>query len=266
MTSPAPAELTLETRAFYVRALETLNKARAPYLVGGAYAFSRYTDIERHTKDFDIFVKQEDLEVVLKVLVRLGYQVEPTFPHWLAKAFSRDDFIDIIFSAGNGVATVDDRWFEHAVEGTVLGVTARLIPAEEMIWSKAFIMERERYDGADVAHILHARAEQLDWDRLIERFDNYHRILLVHLLLFGFIYPAERERIPRQVLETLIAKVEPELGTNDRRNLCQGTLLSREQYLIDVTLRNYQDARQEPRGTLTKGDIAHWTAAIKTID
>ena len=34
-----------------------------------------------------------------------------------------------------------------------------LIPAEEMIWSKAFIMERERYDGADVAHILRACAE-----------------------------------------------------------------------------------------------------------
>ena len=266
MASPTPTELTPETLAFYVRALQALNKARAPYLVGGAYAFGRYTGIERHTKDFDIFVKHEDLEPVLKVLARLGCHVEPTFPHWLAKAYSGDDFIDVIFGAGNGVATVDDGWFEHAVDSPVLGIASRLIPAEEMIWSKAFVMERERYDGADVAHILHARAEQMDWDRLIERFADYHRVLLVHLLLFGFIYPAERTRIPKHVIDGLIARVEPELEANDRRNLCQGTLLSREQYLIDVTRGSYQDARQEPRGTLSKEDIAHWTAAIKTID
>ena len=28
-----------------------------PFLVGGAYAFARYTGIERHTKDFDVFVR-----------------------------------------------------------------------------------------------------------------------------------------------------------------------------------------------------------------
>jgi hypothetical protein len=27
-----------------------------------------------------------------------------------------------------------------------------------MIWSKAFVMERERYDGADVAHVILRRA------------------------------------------------------------------------------------------------------------
>src|SRR5687768_12700047 len=151
MASPAPALLTPKTQAFYVRAMEALNKAGAPYLVGGAYAFNRYTGIERHTKDFDIFVERKDLEQVLKVLARIGCDIEPTFPHWLAKAFHGDDFVDVIFSAGNGIAVVDEEWFRYAVDGTVLGVPARLIPAEEMIWSKAFLMERERFDGADVA-------------------------------------------------------------------------------------------------------------------
>ena len=58
----------------------------------------------------------------------------------------------MIFSSGNGVATVDDEWFAHAPEGEVLGLPVRLVPAEEMIWSKAFIMERERFDGADIMH------------------------------------------------------------------------------------------------------------------
>jgi hypothetical protein len=58
---------------------------------------------------------------------------------------------------------------------------------EETIWSKAFVMERERYDGADIAHLLRASAERLDWHRLLERFDAHWPVLLSHLILFGFI-------------------------------------------------------------------------------
>ena len=73
------------------------------------------------------------------------------FPHWLGKIHRGEHFMDMIFSSGNGVARVDDLWFEHAPKTNVLGVIVRLSPVEEMIWSKAFIQERERFDGADVA-------------------------------------------------------------------------------------------------------------------
>ena len=36
-----------------------------PFLVGGAYAFARYTGIERHTKDFDVFVRPRDFDRAL---------------------------------------------------------------------------------------------------------------------------------------------------------------------------------------------------------
>jgi hypothetical protein len=42
-----------------------------------------------------------------------------------------------------------------------------------MIWSKAFIMERERFDGADVMHLIHENANRLDWNRLLERFGQH---------------------------------------------------------------------------------------------
>jgi hypothetical protein len=260
--SATPIELPTETRDFYVRALQAMNKASAPYLVGGAYAFERYTGIPRHTKDFDIFVRESDLAAVLAVLEESGFETEQTFPHWLAKAYNGQDFVDVIFGAGNGVAVVDELWFEFAVEARVFDVPVKLIPVEEMIWSKAFIMERERYDGADIAHLLKARAEQLNWPRLLARFGPHWRVLLVHLILFGFIYPSERTRVPRRVMEALIRKIEPELTTNDRRHLCQGTLISRAQFLIDVGVWGYQDARLLPRGTMTAEDIAQWTAAI----
>ena len=64
----------------------------------------------------------------------------------------------------------------------VLDVPVRLIPPEEMIWSKSFVRERERYDGADVAHVLRACADTLDWPRLVRRFDAHWRVLLHHLV------------------------------------------------------------------------------------
>src|SRR5256885_14892558 len=150
------------TRDFYSHGLSLLDKNKLPYLVGGAYAFARYTGIERHTKDFDIFIRRGDWERAAKILRNAGYEIDLSFPHWLGKAFSGEDFIDLIFSAGNGVATVDEVWFDHAVPGRVVDMDVQLIPAEEMIWSKGLIMERERYDGADVAHIIHAVGENLD--------------------------------------------------------------------------------------------------------
>jgi hypothetical protein len=266
MSTPAAASLiSEETRAFYVRSMKALHTAQVPYLVGGAYAFARYTGIERHTKDFDIFVREHDQAGALEAFQKMGCETEPTFPHWLSKAFHGEDFVDIIFSAGNGVARVDEEWFEYALDGIVLGVPVKLIPAEEMIWSKGFIMERERFDGADVAHILRARSAEIDWGRLLRRFGGHHRVLLVHLLLFGFIYPSERNQIPAEVIRDLMGRVDAELDQNDRRNLCQGTLISRQQYLTDIQQWGYKDARQEPRGSMTREDIAHWTAAIETI-
>jgi hypothetical protein len=62
--------------------------------------------------------------------------------------------VDVIWSSGNGIANVDPSWFEYALEEDVLGQHVFLCPPEEMIWSKAFVMERERFDGADVILVL----------------------------------------------------------------------------------------------------------------
>ena len=40
--------------------------------------------------------------------------------------------------------------------------------------------------------------------------------------------------------------------------MCQGTLLSRSQYLVDVEERGYRDARVEPRGNMSPGDVERW--------
>ncbi|HEV8630365.1 MAG TPA: hypothetical protein VGV61_08610, partial [Thermoanaerobaculia bacterium] len=68
----AALALSEETQAFYCRMLAALDRAGAPFLVGGAYALARYTGIERYTKDFDIFVKPSDLSQVEQLLEDAG--------------------------------------------------------------------------------------------------------------------------------------------------------------------------------------------------
>jgi hypothetical protein len=252
-----------QSAAFYREALEHLQGARVPFLVGGAYAFGHYTGIARHTKDFDIFVRPEDARRTLEVLAAAGFDTELTFPHWLGKAYRGDDFIDVIFSSGNGLVRVDDDWFKHFVEGEQVGVPVHLCPPEEMIWSKAFVMERERFDGADIMHLIRACGPELDWARLLDRFGPHWRVLLSHLVLFGYVYPAERGRVPKHILDVLLRRLQGELDNAPAlAGLCQGTLLSREQYLPDLQQWGYQDARLQPRGPMTEEQVEIWTDAI----
>src|SRR5262249_36493306 len=232
---------------FFCEALRALQNAQVPFLVGGAYALACHSGVVRHTKDLDLFTRPEDCERVLEVLLAAGFRTELTDPCWLAKAYAGEDFIDVIFSSGNAIAQVDDGWFEHAIAAKVLGMTVQLCPLEETIWSKAFVMERERYDGADIAHLLRACGERLDWVRLLDRFGTHWRLLLSHLILFSFIYPSEPGRIPPSVMRTLVDRLQSETrNPSSSGRLCQGTLLSKAQYTIDIEHWGYQDARLLP--------------------
>jgi hypothetical protein len=162
------------------------------------------------------------------------------------------------------VTPVDDRWFRNNAEALVLGVPVRIANMEDSVLSKAFIMERERYDGADIAHLLQANAEHVDWPGLLERFGANWRVLLAHLTLFGFVYPGERHRVPQWVMEQLVAKLAEEVRrpSGEDPHVCAGTLLSREQYLHDVERLGYIDGRLTAASTMTEEDVAVWTEAI----
>ena len=261
--SAAARRLDDATREFYRDAMALMDAGGLEYLVGGAYAFAEYTGIVRHTKDFDVFIRRRDFDRAAEIFEAAGYKTELTFPHWIGKAFRGDDFVDLIFSAGNGVAEVDDLWFTRAVPAIVFGMDVRLIPAEEMLWSKGLIMERERFDGADVAHLLNAVGENLDWRHLIARYGRYWRVLHAHLILFGFIYPSDRCKIPDWVMEMMARRLAVDTERGEAYDkICYGTLLSRQQYLVDIDERGYKDARLEPLGNMSEEEIAKWTAGI----
>lgn len=257
-------ELEAQTRAFYCQVLDILNKSQIPFLVGGGFAFSHYTGITRYTKDLDLFVRPDDCPQILEVLSQNGYRTELTASQWLGKAYCGEDCVDLIFNSANGVSEVDELWFEYAVEDQILGIPVRVCPVEETIWSKAFVMARDRFDGPDVVHLIRACSDRLDWQRLLRRFGNHWRVLFSHLILFGFIYPGERSRIPNWVMDKLFQRLQHEVNsTPPAEKLCQGPLLSPLQYQVDVEQWGYEDVRLAPKGNMTEDEISQWTDHLK---
>jgi hypothetical protein len=230
------------------------------FLVGGAYALAQYTAINRDTKDFDLFLRPQDVERALTMWRKAGYVADYSFRHWLAKVQCGSVYVDIIFRSGNGLATVDAAWFQNARAATVFGVGVKIVPPEELIWQKAYIMERERFDGADVAHLLSACATRLDWDRLVKRFAVDWRVLWSHLILFGFIFPSRRHLIPAKLIEDFTAKALTEQAEPPGPDpVCNGTLLSRIQYQSD--LGDFLDARLTGRSAISAEELQHWVEA-----
>lgn len=265
-----PDDLSPAAVEFYRQAMLILSEAQLPFLVGGGYALKAHTGISRCTKDLDLFVSPGNIEGALAALSAAGMEVELKFPHWLGKARSDDHVVDLIFSSGNGLCPVDSRWFEFALKGELLGLSVLFTPVEEMIWQKAFIMERHRYDGADIVHLLHCCGARLDWSRLIERFAEHWKLLLSHLLIADFAYPQmvspAAKEATAQLASRLLresASIDPQEATSRGPPVCHGTFLSLFEYLPALELWGYRDARLPPTGAMTSEQIDHWTATVE---
>src|SRR5512138_2006236 len=106
-------------KMFFTEAIRLFLESEIPFMVGGGYAMKRHTGIGRMPRDLDLFMTPEDARRALKHFESLGYRTEMTFAHWLGKIHLGRSYVDVIFSSGNGVATVDPTWFDHAAEGSV---------------------------------------------------------------------------------------------------------------------------------------------------
>ncbi|MBW3596519.1 MAG: nucleotidyltransferase family protein [Planctomycetes bacterium] len=234
-----------ELGRFYRDALDCLQQAGFRFLICGGYAFEFYTGIQRRTKDIDLFVLPQDVRGILDALQGAGYRSEVSEPNWISKVYSGQDFIDIIHNSGNGLCPVDESWFAHGEDANVLDLTVQIAPVEEMVWQKCFIMVRHRFDGADVAHLIHARGDRLDWGRLVDRFGDHWPVLLSHLILFEYIYPSQKSLIPRELIEELLDRqLAASRAAPDDAAVCRGTLLSNFDFQADVREWEYLDPRE----------------------
>ncbi|GGH63689.1 hypothetical protein HNQ91_002467 [Filimonas zeae] len=231
-----------KARAVYYEALKLLLENEVPFMVGGGFAFFHYAGVFRDTKDLDIFCKPGEYAAICKLLEKHGYTVELTDARWLAKLYKGEYYIDIIFNSTNGICTVTDTWYAHAQQGSFDDLTVPIIPAEELIWGKIYVQNRERFDGADINHLMLRYGRQLDWKRLAGYFDQHWHLLLSQLLSFQFIYPADyADIIPRWLFDELIQRAQQQYDMPASQNkVCLGPLIDQTQYQTDIKDWDYK--------------------------
>ncbi len=235
-----------QAQSFYTESLRELKKLGLPFLIAGTYAVCAYTGVSRPTKDLDIFCKAGDYPRILSHFKSLGYSIEVEDERWLAKVYNGNQFFDVIFASWNGTMPVSESWFSNAREAEILGVTANIIGPTELIWSKAFIQSRQRFDGADVAHIILKQHDQIDWPRLLNYMEQYWEVLLTHLVNFRWIYPTERNHVPDWLMGELIERLNNQMDMPlPQMKVCRGRMFSRSDYEIDVQKWGFADVGGE---------------------
>jgi hypothetical protein len=118
-------------------------------------------------------------------------------------------------------------------------------PPEELIFHRLFVSERHRSDMADVLHLILCRGDQLDWDRLLARVGAHWRLLFAQIQLFDFVYPGHKRRIPTEIRLELLRRAQDAVHEEGDPDVCQGTLISRFSFSIDVNEWGFRDLRKE---------------------
>jgi hypothetical protein len=223
-----------EQRSLFCDVLQHMNRSGVPYVVSGAFALQQHTGIWRNTKDLDLFLPADVVPLALEHLKEQGFETEIRDPVWLAKAHRDGYFVDLITGMSNAIITVDQSWIDRGSPAEVLGVPTRVLAAEELIASKLFVNFRERFDGADVVHIIFGSGGKLDWQRLLSLLGEHWEILLWDLVLFHYIYPAKAQYIPRSVWDDLLSRLQRELAHPNSGAPFRGSLLDEKMFAIDV--------------------------------
>ena len=229
--------------AAYGRAIETLNAANVPFLVGGGFAVEVFVDAPRaRIKDLDLFIRPIDVGTALQALARNGFVTRLHEPQWIAKAFDGEDFIDLIYATRNGLLNVDDQSFENAPRREVLGHTVLVQPVEEVIATKVFVTARDRFDVSDISHLFLLWGTRIDWRRLIERMSMQIEMLHVHLMLFQYIYPGQKNVIPAWVYDEVEQRARSARSRTLPEKASRGLALDPIAFAIDIERWGFFDA------------------------
>ena len=244
---PEPFDPPEEAVGFYTESLKLLAGSGIPYLLSGTFALTCLTGVTRPTKDMDVFCKAGDAPRLLAAFKDAGYRISVEDDRWIGKVWDGSCFLDVIYNVSSASIPVTDAWFVEVYEAEVYGTRVRITPPTEFVLSKMFLQERYRYDGADVAHMILKRHQEIDWRRLLNHMELHWEVLLMHLLNFRYIYPSERDAVPQWLLDELLERIRVQNSIPPPgMKVCRGRIFSPRDYLTDVTEWGFS----EPVGNL----------------
>lgn len=189
----------------YLEAIHITRKTGAPFLLGGAFGLAAYTGRCRNTKDLDFFVLPSDKNKIIDALTKKGFEdYHSTLKYdrgWIYRATRDDVLVDVIWQTPNRRSEVDDLWFQKARPLTLRGEKLNVLPPEELLAIKLYVMQRDRCDWPDLINLLYTTCADLDWEHVLYRMNGETPLLAGLLNVFNWVAPARALGLPSWVRE-----------------------------------------------------------------
>jgi hypothetical protein len=205
----------------YHEAIQAVQDAGVPFAVGGGLAFGCYAHRARYTKDLDLFLRPADRERAVAAVRQVGFEDyhdrEPYQRHWIYRGVRDGLLLDLIWQMANERAAVDDEWLARGPVVAIHGTPVRLVPVEEMVWAKLYVLQRERSDWPDVLNVLARSGPRLDWDHLVRRAGTDLPLLAAAVQVFGWLVPERASALPAAVWDRLGISPPSRDGDAERR-------------------------------------------------
>jgi hypothetical protein len=233
-TSSAPSEIPRQQRALFQEVLALFEEKKIAYAVSGAFALREHTGICRDTKDLDLFLTSETAATAMGHLRERGFVCEVCDPVWLFKTHRDEFFVDLITGMSNAALVVESSWIARAKSAVLYEVRTRVLAPEELVASKLFVTRRERFDGADIAHVIYGTQGKLDWQRLLSLTGENWEMLFWALVLFRYCYPAQTHYVPPSVWQLLLDRFQKAISHSDPAARFRGSLVDPRMFAIDV--------------------------------
>lgn len=240
-------DVSEEQATLFREVLTVLEEKCIPYAVSGAFALRQHTGICRFTKDLDLFMTACTARHVYTYLRQQGFHCDVIDPVWLAKVRKGEFYVDLITGMSNAIVVVEDSWIERAKPAVVHDVETRVLAPEELVASKIFVAKRERFDGADIAHIIYGTYPAFDWDRELQLVGEHWELLLWALLFFRYVYPAQTHYVPDRIWHDLWRRFQDEIARSNPEAKFRGSLVDDKVFAIDVNEWGLADVQAETR-------------------
>jgi hypothetical protein len=197
------AVIPAEQWKVYLEAIRSIQSTRARFVLGGAFGLAGYTGRWRNTKDLDLFVMPSQKDKIIDALTKAGfddYFSKASYDRrWIYRATKEEMIVDTIWQTPNGRTRVDEEWFKRGKMVTLRGERVAVLPAEELLAIKLYVIQRDRCDWPDLLNLLHATCDQLQWEHVLSRLGPERPLLGALLQVFNWLSPERAARLPEAI-------------------------------------------------------------------
>jgi hypothetical protein len=199
-----------------------------PFAVGGGLAATTYAGLWRNTKDIDLYILPSDRERMVQLIFDLGlqdyYDKIAYDRKWIFRSYRADTIVDLMWGMANQRAWVDEDWL-RGPEVNADGVRFRLLPPEQALWTKLYVLQRDRCDWPDAFNLLSGVGSELDWKLLFHLLGTDAPLLAALLCAYVWLSPDGARQLPNWIWT--------ELGVNQPAQENSTAVIARRADLLD---------------------------------